>query len=113
MSPRNKQTQPREEKKKKKTTHARKKLVLGDAQYPIYDPSASRGSYRIGDIVKFPAVRNWSAGGELVEAYGKVVGLGVFDKTIPYIEVSFSDVKKLNKHDLGTDIRRFILEQKQ
>jgi len=96
----------------KATGRGRKKLVKGDAQYPIYDPSASRNAYKVGDIVKFPQVRDWLNKGELVEAYGKVVGAGVFDKTVPYIEVSFAEVKKLNKHELGSDIRKFILEYK-
>ncbi len=93
-------------------TRGRKKLVKGET-YPEYDPTASRDDYRVGDVVKFQAVRNWNANGELVEAFGKIVGVGIFDKTVPYIEVSFSDVKKLNKYDLGSDIRRFILEQKE
>jgi len=90
-----------------------KGMVKGDAQYPIYDPAASRDVYKVGDIVKFEKVRDWTAKGELVEAYGKVVGIGVFDKTVPYLEVSFSDVKKLNSRDLGADIRKFVLEQKE
>jgi len=89
-----------------------KTMVKGDAQYPAYDPTATRDSYKVGDVVKFDKVRNWANQGELVEAYGKIVGIGIFDKTIPYLEVSFSDVKKLNSRDLGADIRRFILEQK-
>ncbi|OGK09038.1 MAG: hypothetical protein A2Y63_01730 [Candidatus Riflebacteria bacterium RBG_13_59_9] len=88
------------------------KMVKGDAQYPIYDASNSRDAYKVGEVIKFEKVRDWMAKGELVEAYGKVVGVGVFDKTIPYLEVSFSDVKKLNSRDLGADIRKFILEQK-
>jgi len=90
----------------------KKQLVKGDERYPQYDSSAKRDGYKVGDVVKFPAVRDWTAEGELVEAYGKIVGVGVFDKDVPYIEVSFSDVKKLNKTDLGRDVRRFILEQK-
>jgi|GEM_PF-1290970 len=89
-----------------------KAMVKGDAQYPAYDPTATRDSYKVGDVVKFDKVRDWASKGELVEAYGKIVGIGIFDKTIPYLEVSFSDVKKLNSRDLGADIRRFILEQK-
>ncbi len=89
-----------------------KTMVKGDSQYPVYDPTASRDSYKVGDVVKFDKVRDWANQGETVEAYGKVVGIGIFDKTIPYLEVSFSDVKKLNSRDLGVDIRRFILEQK-
>ncbi len=94
------------------TRRSSKKMVAGDSQYPIYDASASRDSYKVGDVVKFEKVRNWLNKGELVEAYGKVVGIGIFDKTVPYLEVSFSDVKKLNSVDLGSDLRRYILEQK-
>jgi hypothetical protein len=97
---------------KPKTRRSSKKMVAGDSQYPIYDHSASRDSYKVGDVVKFEKVRNWLDKGELVEAYGKVVGIGIFDKTVPYLEVSFHDVKKLNSFDLGSDIRRYILEQK-
>jgi hypothetical protein len=95
-----------------KSSRSKKEPVLGDGQYPIYDPAASRDSYKVGDIVKFEKVRDWLNKGELIEARGKVVGISVFDKTIPYLEVSFSDVKKLNKVDLGSDVRKFILEQK-
>ncbi len=113
MPRKKKTTEEKTETKAKGPTKSRKKLVEGDTVFPTYSPSAARNAYRVGDIVKFPVVRNWSANGELVEAYGKIVGLGVFDKTIPYIEVSFSDVKKLNKFDLGTDVRKFLLEQKE
>jgi len=89
-----------------------KTMVKGDSQYPAYDSTATRDSYKVGDVVKFDKVRDWAKKGELVEAYGKIVGIGIFDKTIPYLEVSFRDVKKLNSRDLGADIRRFILEQK-
>ena len=97
---------------KPKVSARRTKLVAGDEQYPLYDSSAKRGSYKVGDIVKFPKVRDWLSEGQLVEAYGKIVGVGIFDKDVPYIEVSFHDAKKLNKVDLGNDVRRFILEQK-
>ncbi len=97
---------------KPKAATRKKQLVKGDERYPIYDSAAKRDAYKVGDVVKFKAVRNWALGGELVEAYGKVVGVGIFDKDVPYIEISFSDVKKLNKKDLGRDVRRFILEQK-
>lgn len=98
--------------RKPRAASRKKQLVKGDERYPEYDSSAKRDAYKVGDIVKFPAVRDWTADGELVGAYGKVVGVGVFDRDVPYIEVSFSDVKKLNKMDLGRDVRRFILEQK-
>jgi hypothetical protein len=89
-----------------------KPLVKGDDHYAIYDSTATRDSYKVGDVIKFEKVREWLNKGELVPAYGKVVGISIFDKTIPYLEVSFSDVKKLNTVDLGSDIRKFILEQK-
>ncbi len=95
-----------------KSSRSKKEPISGDGQYPIYDPAASRDAYKVGDIVKFEKVRDWINKGELIEARGKVVGISVFDKTIPYLEVSFSDVKKLNKVDLGSDVRKFILEQK-
>jgi hypothetical protein len=97
---------------KKAKTAKSKTPVKGDANYAIYDPTAPRESYKVGDVVKFEKVRDWLNKGELIQAYGKVVGIGVFDKTIPYLEVSFSDVKKLNSVDLGSDIRKYILEQK-
>lgn len=97
---------------KAKPSRGKKEPISGDDKYPIYDPSASRDAYKVGDIVKFEKVRDWLNKGELVEARGKVVGISIFDKTIPYLEISFSDVKKLNKVDLGSDIRKFILEQK-
>lgn len=97
---------------KPKTRRSSKKMVAGDSQYPIYDAAAPREAYKVGDVVKFEKVRNWLNKGELVEAYGKIVSVGVYDKTIPYLEVSFHDVKKLNSFDLGSDNRRYILEQK-
>ncbi|MEP0814440.1 MAG: hypothetical protein HRF49_07225 [bacterium] len=80
--------------------------------YKIYYPDAKRDAYSKGEIIFFERVRNWMQRGELVEAYGKVVALDLFDGDVPYIEVSFADAKKLNKVDLGDDVRRFILESK-
>jgi len=64
-----------------KVSARKKKLVAGDEQYPMYDSAAKRGSYKVGDIVKFPAVRDWLSEGALVEAYGKVVGVGILTRT--------------------------------
>ena len=83
-----------------------------DGKHQVYTPSALRDSYKKGDVVFFPKVRNWLNKGELVEAYGKVINAGLFDNEVPYIEVSFDDTKKMNKADLGKDIRRFLLEVK-
>lgn len=80
--------------------------------YKIYYPDAGRDTYTKGDIVFFEKVRNWTARGELVEAFGKVVSVDFFDGDVPFLEVSFNDAKKLNKHDLGDDLRRYILEAK-
>ena len=81
--------------------------------YKIYYSDASRDTYTKGDIVFFERVRSWTARGELVEAFGKVVSVDLFDGDVPFVEVSFSDAKKLNKHDLGDDLRKFILETKK
>ena len=80
--------------------------------YKIYYPDAGRDTYSKGDIVFFEKVRNWTARGELIEAYGKVVSVDFFDGEVPFLEVSFNDAKKLNKHDLGDDLRKYILEAK-
>jgi hypothetical protein len=80
--------------------------------YKIYYPDAGRDTYSKGDIVFFEKVRHWTARGELVEAFGKVVSVDFFDGEVPFLEVSFNDAKKLNKHDLGDDLRRYILEAK-
>ncbi len=80
--------------------------------YKIYYSDAKRDAYSKGDIVYFEKVRNWMDRGKLVEAYAKVVSADLFDGDVPYIEVSFGDAKKLNKVDLGDDLRRFILETK-
>jgi len=88
--------------------------VTEDGQYPIYDASASRDSFKKGDVLFFSKVRNWLDKGALVEAYGTVVNTGLFANEVPYLEVSFdhSEVKKLNKVDLGKDKRKFLLEVK-
>ena len=88
--------------------------MTSDGQYPIYEASASRDSFKKGDVIFFPKVRSWLDQGAFVEAYGRVVNVEMFDDEVPYIEVSFDDtsVKKLNKVDLGKDIRRFLLEVK-
>jgi len=83
-----------------------------DGEHPMYDPAASRSAYSKGDVVYFPKVRNWMDKGEMVDVLGTVVNTGVFDNEVPYIEVNFHAQKKVNKIDLGKDIRRFILEVK-
>jgi hypothetical protein len=97
-----------------KTTRAKKPGVqmTEDGQYPVYDAGASRDVYKKGDILLFPKVRNWADKGTLVEAFGRIVNTGLFEEEVPFIEVSFDDVKKLNKVDLGKDIRKFLLESK-
>lgn len=97
-----------------RTARAKKPSVqmTEDGQYPVYDPAAMRDGYKKGDILLFPKVRNWADKGALVEAFGRVVNTGLFEDEVPYIEVSFDDVKKLNKVDLGKDIRKFLLEAK-
>lgn len=77
----------------------------------IYDAAATRDAYKKGDVLFFPKVRNWLDKGNLVEAYGRVVNIALFDNEAPYIEVVFDD-KKLNKVDLGKDVRKFLLEVK-
>lgn len=99
-----------------KTTRTKKASapVTGDGQYTIYDPAAARDAYTKGAVVFFTKVRNWLDKGALVEAYGRVVSVDLFDGEVPYIEVSFDDsqVKKLNAVDLGKDVRKFLLEVK-
>jgi hypothetical protein len=56
-------------------------------------------------------VRNWLDKGNLVEAYGRVSNVQIFDNEAPYLEVIFDD-KKLNEIDLGKDVRKFLLEVK-
>lgn len=77
----------------------------------IYDPASTRDTYKKGDVLFFPKVRNWLDKGNLVEAYGRVVNVALFDNEAPFIEVIFDD-KKLNKVDLGKDVRKFLLEVK-
>lgn len=84
--------------------------MVGD--YKVYDPAASREAYKKGEIIQFPLVRNWLDKGRPVAAFGKIVNISVFDNDIPYLEVSFEDAKKLNKVDLGKEIRKFILESR-
>ena len=96
-----------------KTTRSKKVTVpKTDDGQPIYQAEAARDAYVKGDVVFFPKVRNWLGKGVLVEAFGKVVNAGLFDNEAPYIEVNFDDCKKLNKVDLGKDIRKFLLELK-
>ena len=85
-----------------------------DGKHPMYDPAAARDAYKKGDIVYFEKVRSWLDKGSFTEAYGRVVSVDLFDGEVPYVEVSFDDssVKKLNKADLGKDLRRFLLEVK-
>ena len=83
-----------------------------DGKYPLYNSSAPANAYKKGEVVMFRKVRDWLDEGSLVEALGKVVNTGLFDNEVPYIEVSFDETKKLNKVDLGKDIRKFLLELK-
>lgn len=88
--------------------------MTDDGKYQIYDPATARDTFKKGDVLFFQKVRNWLDQGAFVEAYGRIVNVELFDDEVPYIEVSFDDtsVKKLNKIDLGKDIRRFLLEVK-
>jgi hypothetical protein len=99
-----------------KTTRTKKPSaqMTEDGQHAVYDPSAPRDAYTKGDVVFFPKVRNWLNKGALVEAYGRIVSVDLFDGEAPFLEVSFDDsqVRKLNKIDLGKDIRKFMLEVK-
>jgi hypothetical protein len=85
-----------------------------DGKYALYEPTAPREAYKKGDVVFFTKVRNWLDKGAFTEAYGRVVNIELFDNEVPYMEISFDDgsVKKMNKVDLGKDIRRFLLEVK-
>lgn len=99
----------------KATTSKTKKVAVqktADGKHQIYDPAAPRTAFKKSDVVMFPKVRDWLNKGELVEVLGTVINTGVFDNEVPYIEVSFHAQKKVNKIDLGKDIRKFILEVK-
>ena len=96
----------------RRTTKKVQVQTTEDGKYSVYDAAAPRDAYDEGDIVFFTKVRNWLNKGELVEAYGKVIRKDLFDDEVPYIEVSFFEVKKMNKVDLGKDIRKFLLEVK-
>jgi hypothetical protein len=99
-----------------KSTKAKKPgaQTTGDGQHQVYDPAAQRDVYTKGEVVFFPRVRNWLDKGALVEAYGRVVNVDLFDNEVPFIEISFDDssVRKLNEVDLGKDLRKFLLEVK-
>lgn len=99
-----------------KTTRTKKPSapLTGDGQHQVYDPASPRDAYTKGEVVFFPKVRNWLDKGTVVEAFGRIVSVDLFDGEVPYIEVSFDDsqVKKLNEVDLGKDLRRFLLEVK-
>jgi len=104
-----KSTSSESSKSKKQTTP-----MTEDGKHPLYESTASREAYKKGDVIYFPKVRNWLDKGAFTEAYGRVVNVEIFDGDVPYLEISFDDtsVKKLNKIDLGKDIRRFLLEAK-
>lgn len=99
-----------------KSSRAKKPVtpMTEDGQHPQYEPAAGRDAYKKGDVVFFPKVRNWLNKGSMAQAYGRVVSVELFDGDAPLLEVSFDDssVKKLNKVDLGKDLRRFLLETK-
>jgi len=99
-----------------KSSRAKKPVtpMTEDGKHPLYEPAAGRDAYKKGDVVFFPKVRNWLDKGSLVEAFGRVVSVELFDGEAPLLEVSFGDpsVKKLNSTDLGKDLRRFLLEVK-
>lgn len=97
---------------KKKAETKAKKSKKAQVEYKEYHPSAKRKDFKPGDIVYFPKVRDWLNKGRFVEAYGKVINIETFDDGTPYLKVSFSEAKELNKVELGSEIRKFILEQK-
>ena len=102
---------------KAKTEKKPAKTQSQSDEYKEYHPSNSREYYKKGDIVLFKKVHNWLAHGEIVEAYGKIIDVVIFDDDLPYIEVNFNDhdAKRINKAkgtatDLGNETRRFLLE---
>ena len=97
-----------------RTSKAKKPAVqmTEDGQHAVYDSTVTRDTYKKGDVLLFPKVRNWLDKGSLIEAFGKVINVMVFENEVPYIEVSFDDTRKMNKVDLGKDVRRFLLEVK-
>ncbi len=97
---------------KKKAEGKAKRSKKAQVEYKEYHPSAKRKDFKPGDIVYFPKVRDWLNKGRFVEAYGKVINIETFDDGTPYLKVSFSEAKELNKVELGSEIRKFILEQK-
>jgi hypothetical protein len=94
-------------------TSAAKKTVLAKTEdgHTIYEASAPRDAFKKGVVVHFPKVRNWLDRGDIISAFGTVVNVSLFDNEVPYLEVKFDD-KKLNKVDLGKDVRKFLLEVK-
>ena len=56
----------------------------------------------------FPRVRSWLAKYELVEAFGKVMGVDKFDGLsgeVSFIEVSFYELRKMNGADLSNGLQ--------
>jgi len=96
-----------------RTAAAKKAAAVAKTEdgHLIYDATAPREAYKKGDVLHFAKVRNWLDRGEVVSAYGTVVNVSLFDNEVPYLEVKFDD-KKLNKVDLGKDVRKFLLEVK-
>jgi len=96
-----------------RSTAAKKAAAVAKTEdgHLIYDATAARDSYKKGDQIYFEKVRNWLDRGQLVSAYGTVVNVSLFDNEVPFLEVKFDD-KKLNKVDLGKDIRKYLLEVK-
>ena len=94
-------------------TAAKKTAAVAKTEdgHMIYDASAPRDAFKKGDQIYFEKVRNWLDRGQLVSAYGTVVTVSLFDNEVPFLEVKFDD-KKLNKVDLGKDVRKFLLEVK-
>lgn len=94
-------------------TAAKKTATVAKTEdgHMIYDASAPRDAFKKGDVLFFPKVRNWLDRGDLISAYGTVVNVSLFDNEVPFLEVKFDD-KKLNKVDLGKDVRKFLLEVK-
>lgn len=78
----------------------------------VYSPNAPIGSYKIGDILYFEKVRDWTNNGAILEGiYGEVVDIQQTRDNQQAIVVNFSEYRSYNetKADPGSQPRQFVV----
>lgn len=85
---------------------------IRNKEVKAYNMHAEVGSYKIGDILYFEKVRDWTNEGAILEGiYGEVVDIQQTRDNQQAIVVNFSEYRSYNetKADPGSQPRQFVV----